>query len=184
MGDLYRAEHCATCQKPITYGGHAPIGSWCCRVWFYVEISTNPDGCWIWTGATNKHGYGFLSNPGNRNSNTLAHRALYELVNGPIGAGLVLMHSCDNPPCCNPSHLTPGTQAENVLDAWRKGRMKPPRGQRGEEHPAAVLTVEKVHLIRRLSADGISQVAIARQVGASRSAVGTVVRGERWVHVS
>ena len=30
---------------------------------------------------------------------------------------------CDNPPCCNPKHLTSGSQKDNIHDAVRKGRM-------------------------------------------------------------
>jgi len=36
--------------------------------------------------------------------------------------GLVVRHSCDNPPCMNPEHLLLGTQADNVQDMMDRGR--------------------------------------------------------------
>jgi HNH endonuclease len=35
-----------------------------------------------------------------------------------------VMHSCDNPPCCNPNHLSIGTHHENMIDSMLKGRAK------------------------------------------------------------
>jgi hypothetical protein len=46
---------------------------------------------------------------------------------------MVVMHSCDNPPCCNPAHLSAGTVRDNALDMIAKGRANPPRG---ELHPS------------------------------------------------
>jgi hypothetical protein len=51
-----------------------------------------------------------------------AHRVAWTLANGPIPAGMHVLHTCDNPPCCNPGHLWLGTQADNMADMARKGR--------------------------------------------------------------
>lgn len=51
-----------------------------------------------------------------------AHRVAYAAKHGPIPEGMVVMHLCDNPACCNPDHLTLGTQKDNILDAVLKGR--------------------------------------------------------------
>ncbi|UVX31200.1 HNH endonuclease [Klebsiella phage VLCpiA1b] len=53
------------------------------------------------------------------------HRAEYCLANGLTLediAGLVVMHTCDNPRCINPEHLVLGTQRDNMLDMRNKGR--------------------------------------------------------------
>jgi hypothetical protein len=53
-----------------------------------------------------------------------AHRVAWTLTNGPIPAGLVVCHRCDNPPCCNPEHMFIGTQRDNLADMFAKGRWR------------------------------------------------------------
>lgn len=82
------------------------------RIWRFVDKT---DGCWIWTGARNPQGYGQVRLDSQRKGP--AHRAMYELLVGPIPEGLVIDHLCSNPPCVNPDHLEPVTQRVNLL-AW------------------------------------------------------------------
>lgn len=57
----------------------------------------------------------------------LSHRVAWTLANGNIPDGLDVLHKCDNPPCCNPSHLFIGTARDNARDAISKGRYKLPK---------------------------------------------------------
>ena len=78
------------------------------------------NACWLWKGATNKDGYGVFRVGGVLQ---MAHKVSWGLKHGrAVDAGLVLLHSCDTPPCCRPSHLSEGSQKENVADAIKKGR--------------------------------------------------------------
>jgi len=52
----------------------------------------------------------------------MAHRISYSITRGAIPPGMVLRHSCDNPQCVNPDHLTPGTHKENMRDIVDRGR--------------------------------------------------------------
>ena len=87
------------------------------RFWAQIVIN-GPNECWPHRFPL-KSGYAFVYKLGR---NVYAHRYAYELANGPIPIlpgtegthhGTVVMHKCDNPPCCNPVHLKPGTQTEN-----------------------------------------------------------------------
>jgi hypothetical protein len=77
-------------------------------------------GCWIWQGSKSNSGYGQISYNGRTCS---VHRTVYELLNEAIKEGNVIIHSCDNRSCCNPEHLSQGTQKANMQDASSKGRM-------------------------------------------------------------
>ena len=87
------------------------------RFWDKVQLS---EGCWLWTGATNPHGYGLISYK--RSRCKLAHRLAWELLRGPIPEGVDVLHDCDNPPCVNPAHLFLGNEQDNVNDMYSKGR--------------------------------------------------------------
>lgn len=75
------------------------------------KIVTGP-GCWAWIGSRATGGYGSIWRDGR---NVHAHRAVYELLVGPIPDGLHIDHLCRNRNCVNPDHLEPVTLVENIL---------------------------------------------------------------------
>lgn len=50
------------------------------------------------------------------------HRFSYEHFIGPLPEGKYACHKCDVRWCCNPDHLFPGTQSDNMQDMVKKGR--------------------------------------------------------------
>lgn len=149
------------------------------RFWRYVEKT---DGCWIWTGKSlNQKGYGHIQLGGKGTKHKLSHRLSYEIHHGPIPDGMVVMHSCDNPTCVNPSHLSAGTQSQNILDAFSRGRKtaKPPHKQ-GENHGASKLKESDVLYIR---ASEKSTKELARMFFVSKSAVERIKNGKTWSHI-
>lgn len=86
------------------------------RFWSKVKKS---EGCWEWQATLSNKGYGQFRVDGKL---ALSHRFAYELAKGPILKGLHILHSCDNPACVNPDHLSVGTRADNMQDMTSKGR--------------------------------------------------------------
>lgn len=131
------------CEKPIKY----PLNSWCNSHYMrwrrygdpnakinrrkpnglnieetlnYYILKKSEDECWPWQGATHKYGYGKFT------INGKTFRATRIIVEIELGTKLsredIVMHTCDNPSCCNPAHLVVGTQEDNVWDMMAKGR--------------------------------------------------------------
>lgn len=78
--------------------------------------------CWEWNGKRNDSGYGIVNALREGYVGARAHRVMYELEHGPIAAGTVVRHRCDNPPCVNPAHLAVGSQWDNTDDMVSRGR--------------------------------------------------------------
>ena len=106
-------------------------------------------GCWEFQGGKNNIGYGMIRDDKKMRT---THRVSYEEHIGPIPYGLVVMHSCDNPICCNPNHLSVGTMKDNMHDMIKKNRHKPfggtlaQRGMSGKKQPQTVC----IHCTRQI----------------------------------
>jgi len=82
----------------------------------YLEskITRDSSGCWLWHGVILSTGYGQAASNGRR---FMAHRFAYELLVGPIPAGLTIDHLCRVRQCVNPDHMEPVSRWENVRRA-------------------------------------------------------------------
>ena len=145
-----------------------------------LDESTDPQRCWQWLGAK-RNGYGKLIVQSNRQrSHLAAHRLAWELFNGPVPPGFDVLHTCDNPACCNPAHLFVGDHSANMRDRETKGRHNAPFGSR---HGRAKLTEDDVREIRRLVANGTPQNALAARYGVTPQSVYALVHRKTWRHV-
>jgi len=82
-------------------------------------IIENGSGCWSWTRNRDGCGYGKLRHFGKLER---VHRVSWMLWKGEIPIGSLVLHRCDNPPCCNPDHLFLGSNLDNRRDCAKKER--------------------------------------------------------------
>jgi len=165
------AEMCASCRA-----GGVTLEE---RFWSKVDKSAGPDSCWLWTRscATN-NGYGrfWIGD-----KHMIASRFVYELVHGPIPAGMEVCHHCDTPACVNPKHLFLGTHLDNMRDASAKHRIK---YAYGTDHPCSKLTnVQARHIRQEHAETGAPYHVLAKRYRVSETTIGRVLRNESWTHV-
>lgn len=131
------------------------------------------DSCWLWTGNCDRDGYGRVRFDGKE---TFMHRLMHTWYNGPIPDGYIILHSCDNPPCCNPKHLSAGTHADNIADAVAKGR----KSSKGMSNPNHKLTEFQVQAIRGLHDAGMTMRKLALMFDVSRRCISNIINGRSW----
>ena len=85
------------------------------RVFSFIDPSGD---CWEWTGTKGPEDYGVI-NRGARDAGEMpAHRAVWELLVGPIPDEMSYDHLCKNHSCVNPDHGEIVTPAENTMRSW------------------------------------------------------------------
>lgn len=147
---------------------HDLTSCWGDRFWSKVDRSAGPDGCWPWAAQRTRQGYGVF------NINRLpqpAHRVAADLAQ-LVGDGSQVLHSCDNPPCCNPRHLRRGTRSENMQDMTDRNRR---HGMRLNRY--AVLALRWLH------SKGVSRKRLMDAYRLHPSTVSGAIYGHTWRHV-
>lgn len=149
--------------------------------WSRVDSSAGSRGCWPWVRGKGRKGYGLFHKPRktDRPRSISAHRLAWMIANkAAVPDGLIIRHRCDNPPCCNPDHLLPGTRLDNAHDAMERGQVLS-----HDRHPSAVLNVASVtDVIRRMKA-GESRSSIARSLGVCAATIDCIAWGKTWKRV-
>lgn len=146
------------------------------------RITISEHGCWAWGGNRVKSGYGRVDFGGRK---YILHRIIYKLCVGELATRVQACHKCDNPICCNPSHLFAGTASDNQRDSVAKGRNRTPR-LNGSAHPGAKITEDDVREIRRRAAEGPlgTKKALAEEYGVSQACISEIVNGKKWGHIN
>ncbi|WP_157370507.1 HNH endonuclease [Vulgatibacter incomptus] len=137
------------------------------RFWAKVDIRSD-DLCWEWKASRNIDDYGQFSLGGKpRRANRVAWSIAYH---ADIPTGLVFRHKCDNPPCCNPSHLEIGTTFDNTIDMTKRGRASHLR----------LLGADVLEIRRLYASSTMTQKEIANLFGVDQSTISNVTTGRRW----
>ena len=187
---------CQNCGEPVyassarTAAGHGLYCSKKCapqhqavpveeRFWSKVKTG-GPNDCWEWQAFRNTDGYGLVRHEGRMHS---AHRISFLLSGRELVDGLEVMHSCDNPACVNPAHLSLGTHQDNMADRIAKGRHLL-TVYRGEMHESAKLTEQQVVRARaEYRAGRATPKQLSIQLGLGASATHSMLSGRTWKHL-
>ncbi len=153
------------------------------RFWSKVDILGDNE-CWPWKACTRNKVSGFEYGAFwlNRRHQP-ASRVAWELTNGAMAAGMFACHRCDNPGCCNPAHIFPGTSQENTADKVAKGRQV-----KGERVHTAKITEQDVLAIRAMRPPGKKApvglaASIAEKYGITKQYVSEIWGKKSWSSV-
>lgn len=141
-------------------------------------LRREPSGCLVWTKTRVAFGYGRISRGSRGAGNASTHRVAWELENGPIPDGMHVLHHCDNPPCCEPSHLFLGTLSDNTQDMLSKGRAKG-HIPSGTAHPSARLSDAEVEQLKAVAAWTGNYAEAGRQFGVSKQHARSLCLGHK-----
>lgn len=150
-----------------------------------IDVGYNNE-CWEWCAcrSIDPYGnirYGFFGVGGKQ---YLAHRIAWMVFNGDIPDKMQVLHSCDNPGCCNPAHLFLGTPADNMQDKCNKGRQSH-CGTRspnyGTTSPNVKLTNESVREIRhKYTNGGVRYKDLAKEYNVSKTLIANIIHRRAW----
>lgn len=151
-------------------------------VFRYIDLNPQPPSlCWLWTGDVSANGIPYFQVGGKK---WIAYRVVYWLTHPEwdiLNSKEKIRHQCkdtdgrdvDNPLCCNPMHMLPGTHEENMLDMVLKGRS----GLTKDAIRDILFMREKFpDLTHGQIAD---RIAAMHSINVSRQAVGDLLRGAR-----
>lgn len=136
-----------------------------------VSLIRTTSGCLVWQGAVTPDGYGKCCRRVGGVKYHLAHRWAWAEEYGDIPDGMLVCHTCDNPPCCNPEHMFLGTDEDNARDRAAKGRSGPRPGNRNGK-----LTSDQIASILSQYSCGVSQRDIGSSFGVTQPTISYHVR--------
>lgn len=170
-----KPRQCEYCNKPfkpeVFSQNHCSLF---CRFWSKVNILGDNE-CWEWKASLNRYGYGQLTV---NHRPVGAHRMAYEFTYGCLLPIIDVLHSCDNPPCCNPGHLFLGTQQINMQDREAKRRTK-----MGEDCSFAKLSEKDIVFIRKKIKTGMSQGQLAKEFQVCQTNIHKIIKNKTWKHI-
>lgn len=92
--------------------------------WYSRIEKGKPNECWLFLKRNGSYWTNYAQCLHNGKIQKVSRLVLEQKLKRPIKKGYKACHTCDNPPCCNPTHLFEGTDADNMADRNAKGRAR------------------------------------------------------------
>lgn len=158
------------------------------RFWSRVGPA-DANGCREWRGFRDQTDYGRFWRMGRT---VMAQAEAWCLTyHGPTKPGARhFRHSCDHPWCVEPSHVYPGTSADNTADRHSKGRdakgdnhgrrLHPDSVPWGERNGRSCLTEQQAREVKRRALAGEPCARLGRLFGVSHAAIRAIRNGRNW----
>lgn len=143
----------------------------------FMEKVEKTSSCWLWKGCCHERGYGYFYTGPEYSSRKMdyAHRVSLFLHKDERHDDLCVLHSCDNPKCVNPEHLSWGTQKDNMKDMSNKGRATATNQK---------LTQEDIELAMLMREEGVLVKDIASYFNIDRGHASRASRGLRTTYAT
>ena len=122
------------------------------KFWEKVDVKSTNE-CWNWIGAKKPSGYGNCYCI-DRYTYRSAHRLSWEIHNGAIPDGKLVLHKCDNKSCVNPGHLYLGTQSDNISDIMKRNPTPPELTAHAKLYEGEIWLVRKLRVYLGKSPSG------------------------------
>lgn len=148
---------------------------------FWSRLESMPNGCRLWPNGNSNGGYG---KTGWRGKPLMAHQLAFFLTHGwrPKGREVIIRHTCDEPRCCEPTHLVIGTQKDNARDRQERNRRAQPPSW--TTHNAAIKSPDVIREIRARHAAGESYTKLGFEYGLHPQNIGRICRREGYRDVT
>lgn len=165
---------------------HVPVNQyadssdvWYVKIFHNIVLGINSTDCWRWTGYTTTGGYAVIK------GSIRVSRLMWVMHNRQdLLEGDLVLHHCDNPPCCNPIHLYKGNASDNMKDVYARQCNTALKGHTTRGH--TVLTTEQARAIDIMYASGkYLQQELADMFNTTQSTIMRIVnRRGRWATLS
>ena len=134
-------------------------------------------GCHEWTGLRNEFGYGII----NINKKHIrVHRLIYKQAFGEIPEGMFICHHCDNPSCCNLSHLFLGSPKDNHQDMTYKNRQVIPLGEHNGKSKLNEIDMTAIKIQLKNKVEG---ALLARLFYVDKKTIYQIRDEKTWKHI-
>lgn len=154
---------------------------------YVIDRCTLDADCWLWSCSVNNYGYAQMNT--GRFGRGMAHRLLFEdRLGRPLDSSRErLVNRCGNRRCCNPEHWRIVSPGRVIASQYRDGARGGPERLRASAHRSHLgrATSDQVGparaaKARELRAQGLSNAAIAQQLGVSRATASKLASGRAW----